>query len=262
MSTILHIYGPFSIQAFGLIIVIGLCLFTIFLQKDPRSKKLFLQEQLSSILLFAAAAGITGGRLLYVFENYDQMDSLWQTLHIWEGGFSILGTVLAIITFLPLYLQKLKIPVVPFFDVVAIYAPLMQSISRIGCFVAGCCYGKPTQVAWATIYRHKDCLAPLNCYLHPTQLYSSIMLLFVFLFMYFIVSKLYIKTGQLISTYLMCISVERFTNDFWRADRSFFTNFQIFGKLSIHQCIALFIFIIASLLFLHISFLGNKNKNK
>jgi len=178
---LLHIWGPISIQGFGLIVTIGLLIFTWLVYRNPRRKQLISNEQFSSALLVGILSGIIGGRLLYVVQEYRFMTSFWEAFRFWEGGFSILGTIISVPIALTIYLKKHNIPILPFFDLISLYGPLLQSISRLGCFVAGCCYGLPTDLPWAITYTNPQATAPCYLPLHPTQLYSALVLFSIFL---------------------------------------------------------------------------------
>ena len=162
-------------------------------------------------------------------------------------------------TLIPWYLKKINVSIIPFFDLVAIFAPLLQSISRIGCFFAGCCYGIPTTSPWGISYSDTNTVAPLHLTLHPTQLYSSLALLGIFLFMYFILQHTLKKTGQLFAAYLILASTERFIIDLWRADRVLVTN--ILVPLSFTQVIAMGIFIFAVTIFGIINYISLKKSD-
>lgn len=245
---LVHIFGPLSIQSFGLIIAIGLALFTWLVKRHPRRKKLMNVQQFSEVLLIGVISGIVGGRLLYVMEEFHAMESFWDAISFWEGGFSILGSLIAVPIAATIYLKKNKIPILPFLDLVALYGPLLQSISRIGCFVAGCCYGKVCSLPWAITYTASNSMAPTHMPLHPTQLYSSAILFFIFLFMRFVASKWCTIPGQLIALYLFLASAERFTVDFWRANRELFGSRHL-AFFSVHQWLALGIGIVTMLTF-------------
>jgi phosphatidylglycerol:prolipoprotein diacylglycerol transferase len=128
----------------------------------------------------------------------------------------------------------------PLFDLVAVYAPLFQSIARLGCLMAGCCYGCPTTMSWA--------ISIDGMYVHPTQLYSSILLFGIFIILYTFKYQWARRPGLLITRYLMLASAERFIIEFWRS------NPQIIGiwflhYLSIQQWIALALFCTAGVFF-------------
>lgn len=219
MHTLFPIYGPFAIHSYGFMIALGLMLFIYLVQKDSRFKKLKLEEHFSSILMVGIAAALLGGRLLFYVTFPHQFPTLFSFFEFYKAGFSILGAVLAVLITVSAYLHYLKIPILPTLDLVAIYGALLQSISRIGCFLAGCCFGIPTDLPWGITYTDPNSAAPLYACLHPTQLYSSILLMLIFVFQYFIGRKQFKKTGMLTWSYLFLLAVERFVVDFWRGGR-------------------------------------------
>lgn len=135
------------------------------------------------------------------------------------------------------------IPLLAVTDRFAIYAPLAQACGRIGCFIAGCCYGTICDQSWAVMYTDHNVFAPLYIRLHPTQLYSACTLFILFIFLYCFAQKWQLKTGQLTFLYLMLAALERFVIDFWRGDRAFFIT-DMFG-LSVHQLLSGGIVVIA-----------------
>lgn len=255
MRQLYSLYGPFAIQSFGLFIVIGIILFTYLFLHDPRRKKLISSEQYYNLLSWALVAGFIGGRLLYAATNWDSLPSLAHIFAFWESGYSLLGGILMLIALVPYYLNKHHIPIMPLIDLVCVYAPLLQAISRIGCFFAGCCYGLPTTAPWA--------IAPVYCdttghLLHPTQLYSAGLLFLIFLFLYFFGQNLFKKTGQITCAYLFLMSSERFLVDFWRADREFVFVSQ---QLSVSQLIALILGLIGICGFIYFTLDSKRKKS-
>lgn len=249
---LIHIYGPFSIQLYGICIVIGIVVAMSLALRHPWRPKIISKNHFIDIIIAGTFAGIVGGRILYVINEWHHMNNILDVIALWDGGFSLLGTVIAIPLFLPFYLKKIGVPILPFLDLVSLFAPLLQSISRIGCFLAGCCYGLPTVLPWAIMYTNKQSEAPLAIPLHPTQLYSSISLLLIFFLLYFFVQYWVKKPGQLTMIYLMLISLERFGIDFFRADREFF-GADSAHIISIHQYIALAIGTTACVIFIILS---------
>lgn len=247
MHTLLHIYGPFSIHSYGLAIAIGLLVFTYLMKRDPRFTKLHLNNKFISILLLAAAAAMLGGRIVFLMNQPEFYTNPLDIIAFWQPGFSILGSVLAVLLIIPFYLRRINVPIIPFLDLTAIYAPLLQSISRVGCLFAGCCFGIETTKPWAVVYTDADAAAPLNVCLHPTQIYSAILLLITFALMYFILQHIFKKPGQLICLYLMLTSTERFFVDFWRGDRLILPD--SLYALSTYQYMAAAIILGASIVF-------------
>ncbi len=250
---LLHIYGPFGIQAYGLFIMLAIIITVWFICKDKRFTQLNLEPVYLNIIIVSILAGCFGGRLLEIISEPDTYLHWYDWFALWQGGFSILGSILGIISIVPVYLKSINIPVLPICDLVAIYAPLLQAIARLGCFTAGCCYGTATHAFLSVIYTNYKSFAPHGIAIHPTQLYSSAILFIIFLFMYFIGQKVFKKTGQLFIAYLIFVALERFITDFWRAERIMVTHY-----LSFHQLVAITLVISSFILFIRISLTEKK----
>lgn len=233
---LLHLYGPFSIYTFGVMIGVGLLLFSIGILMDARRKKLLTSDQFFNILIVGFIVALAGGRLLYVITNWHSQESYAEAVSIWLGGFSLLGAVVSLVLIMPWYIKKQQISLLPFLDLVCTYAPLLQSVSRIGCFFAGCCYGSATDLAMGLVCKYpiEEKLAGIP--LHPAQLYSAGLLFLIFIFLYTIAHRMQLKPGILTCLYLILMSLERFMVDFWRGDREFSAYISLF---SITQLIAL-----------------------
>lgn len=247
-----HIYGPIYLNCYGLMIAAGILIFRYLLLKNPTRPKILTTEQFDNILLISIPVAIIGGRLLWALGSQPIVIAPLKILALWEPGYSVLGALLASLIFLPIYLKYQKISGLKLLDLVAIYTPLLHSIARIGCFLAGCCYGKLTSLPWGIIYTHPDVLVPESLKfikIHPTQLYSSIMLLGIFLFMYYFAQKYFTKPGQLISIYLILAGLERFIVDFFRADQELLS----WCALGLQQVLALGIIFAGASLYTYVS---------
>jgi phosphatidylglycerol---prolipoprotein diacylglyceryl transferase len=251
----LHIWGPFAIQWYGFFIALGALAFLLMIKRDPRFPVLNLQNCFDALFLWGAAAVLVGGRALHVMRHYDEYSSWTEWFAFWEPGYAVLGSTLAVLCVVPTYLYVYKVPLLPFLDLIATYAPLLQSIARFGCFFAGCCFGCATRVPWATIYTDAASLAPTNLFLHPAQLYSAFGLFVAFLTMYFVARKVCTIPGQQAMLYLILTSTERFITDFWRGDRELVLSLNKIGiTLSFHQFLALGIITTAGILLIIISY--------
>lgn len=188
-------------------------------------------------MVYGIASGGIGARLLWLFSNLNEINNPLEIASIWEGGLSVLGSIIGVLCMLTVYLSRHKIPLLPFLDLIATYAPLLQSIARLGCFFAGCCYGKICTQAWGIVYTDLGSFAPLNQALHPTQLYSAGALFALFILLVFMARNLSLRTGSIFSFYLAGAGLERFVVDFFRADQEWLPGgLRLF---SLHQCIAL-----------------------
>lgn len=250
-----QICGPFYANTYGLAILIAILTFLFLSKKDTVLSKIITPSQMIDLVLLETFVGILGGALLYALTNWNK-DALVNMLKVWQGGFSILGTIICVAITLPLYLKFKKIPILTFLDRIAIYAPLVQSIARLGCFGAGCCYGTKTDLPWGIIYKHIDSAAPLFCKIHPTQLYSSLILFIIFILMYYVFQKRASKRGILVALFFILSPAERFFVDFLRDDREFLTHFKL---LSINQLIAIGIMLVGFSLLIYYNFNNDKN---
>lgn len=216
-----QIYGPLWINSYGLFIAIGFLIFSYLTYRHPLRRKLISNDCFINTLLIGLLAGIIGGRLLFVLISVEVFaHNLWEILYPWIGGFSVIGSILGVIIVVPVYLRMHQVQILPFFDVVGLYAPILQAISRIGCFFAGCCYGlsAPEGFPFAVTFTHPDSLAPLNISLHPTQLYYTFFSLLLFVLLWGISKRCFPIPGTLFFVYLIGESFVRFFSEFWRAD--------------------------------------------
>lgn len=251
---LLHIYGPIAIHSFGVMIALGLIITLYLLHADKKLMKLVSQDQLTSIFQIGFFAGVVGGRVYFLTTNWSMLDHWTDAFFVWSGGLSIQGAVIGCMSALSIYFTTNNIIQLKVFDRVALYVPLLQAISRFGCFFAGCCFGQVTNLPWAVVYTNPDSLAPLCAHLHPTQIYSSLLLATAFVLLLSF-DKLYPdqKPGQILSLYIMLTSLERFFVDFFRGDREFPTNPTMFKTLSLQQALAVYMFVGAFVLLIIVS---------
>ncbi|HEX2978348.1 MAG TPA: prolipoprotein diacylglyceryl transferase family protein [Candidatus Babeliales bacterium] len=213
--TLIHIYGPISIHSYGAMIALGLIIFSLLALNDPRREKILTTDLFIMLLIRGIIAAIVGGKILFALTNWHLFEHPFEFIEFWHGGFSILGSILSVIAVIPWYLKKYSIDKWQLLDLAALYAPLLQSIARIGCFFAGCCFGLPTRlfvgISIADEYGNV-------CMRHPSQLYSSALLFFIFLFLYAILQKRVRTPGVLALWYVALVTAERFFVDFFRED--------------------------------------------
>jgi phosphatidylglycerol:prolipoprotein diacylglycerol transferase len=112
-------------------------------------------------------------------------------------------------------------PLLAVLDVVAAPVALGHAIGRMGCFVAGCCYGKPTSLPWGVTFTspvaERIAGTPLHVSLHPTQLYEAGAEFLNLLLLIWLGSRQRF-TGQLIGAYFILYGIERGTIEFFRGD--------------------------------------------
>ena len=260
---IFHIFGPLSIQGYGLMLGIGVTFLVFLAYRHPVRKQIVSKDIFFNTLVISVISGIIGGRLLHVLFDLDGFkDNLLEMLYPWVGGFSMIGTILAILITVPIYLKRHKVSVVSFLDLAGLYAPVIQIFGRIGCFLGGCCYGISTitQKWYSVTFTNPNCLAPTNIPLHPSQLYASATSVGILIIMNLVVklmrkykldnSKIF-GSGIIISSYLFLESLSRFILEFWRGDDVFIkTTFaQVITKtFTSYQLISFGIFVFSAVM--------------
>jgi len=227
-------FGSITIHSYGVMIALAVVLCAWGLSKDAKALKIS-SETIYDLMFWTVAWGILGARIFYISLTWDyfsqnllEMIMLQHGGLAWQGGF--LGGALAGIWFL----KRRKLPLRPMLDLAAPYIALGQSIGRIGCFLNGCCYGKP--VSWGVYF-------PLhNARLYPTQLYETFGLLVAFIILKYAQKKPH-HAGMIFVLYLWLGAIERFVVEFFRADHD-----NLWWGLSLFQYIAIVIFFVGFLL--------------
>jgi phosphatidylglycerol:prolipoprotein diacylglycerol transferase len=203
--------------------------------------------------LYIALSALLGAKLLMFvteFEYYSQNPSeIFSLSTLRSGGVYYGGFILAVVVAVA-YTRAKHLPVWKVCDVFSPGIALGQSIGRLGCFAAGCCYGKPTHsffgVTFTNPYSNQTVGVPLMIPLHPTQLYEAGANFVIFTILWL---KLRRKSfdGQVFVLYLTLYSLVRFTVEFFRGDAD--RGFLFGGLLSTSQFISVILLISAATLF-------------
>lgn len=203
------------------------------------------------LCLIVMISGMIGGRLFHVIFEYPQIyiNNPLRVFRFWEGGFVYYGGMITAIIFGSLFLKIKKLPFGIWFDFSAPILAMTYAIGRIGCFLAGCCYGRYCSLPWAVTFpRGVD--APAGMPIHPTQLYAAFGEFLILLFLLYLekargtknfFSKLVSRPGDLFLIWMMLHSLNRLFMESFRAD---FRGDSFFG-LSISTILSL-IFIVIS----------------
>jgi len=172
--------GPLSIHTYGLLVAIGFTIALLVAMKLGRKEGIGSQQVMDMGFIMILWS-IIGSRLMYVLINFSYYKNHpLDIFKMWQGGLVFSGGLIAAVLAIGWYLRRHHIP---FWKAGDLWAPSLaigQGIGRIGCFMAGCCYGRPTDLKWGVVFSHPNSLAPLNVSLHPTQLYASLSGLIIF----------------------------------------------------------------------------------
>jgi len=179
-----------------------------------------IQPQIvSDAVIWAGAAALVGGRLLYVVQN--ELGSVAQhpahILMVWMGGLSFYGGLIGALLALAIFARRRGLASLALLDVAAPAAAIGQAIGHIGCLIGGDSYGIPTDVPWAVIYRNPGAMAPQGIPLHPTQAYEAILLGVLFAGLWVNRERLArLGTGVVTGAYLLGLATIRFALFFLR----------------------------------------------
>ena len=188
-------------------------------------------------------AGILGAKIpLFIQSPGYYVSSLKHFFDLLRSGGVILAGLIAAVLVALVYFRKHKMNAWQLLDIAAPSIILGQAIGRIGCFLAGCCYGNMCSTSLGVEFNskiaHLHTGVPLGVHIHPVQLYNSIANFTIFFILLFIYKKR-IFTGQVFLSYMILYSVSRFTTEFFRGDVARIT---IGGPLADAQYIAIFAF--------------------
>ncbi|MCC7258317.1 MAG: prolipoprotein diacylglyceryl transferase [Gammaproteobacteria bacterium] len=174
--------GPLAVRWYGLMYLIGFtAAWWLGRRRAARPGAPVTAVQVDDLVFYGALGVILGGRIGYMlFYGRAQLaaDPL-SFLRIWEGGMSFHGGLLGVIVAMALYASKTRTAFLPLMDFIAPLVPIGLGAGRIGNFVNGELWGKPTDVAWAVIVDGVP--------RHPSQLYEAVLegaVLFTVLWLY------------------------------------------------------------------------------
>lgn len=217
MHPILIKIGPITIYSYGFFLAIGFILAIFYSTREAKRAGVDPQK-ISDLAFYLIIAALVGSRLLFIItEPHDFIENPLEVFKIWKGGLVFYGGFIGALITGIWYVKKHGMPIWKTSDIIAPGIALGQSLGRIGCFSAGCCYGKETTVPWAVTFTDINSLARLGVPLHPTQLYEAALDFCIFLFL---ISFRRRKTfdGQLIWLYTLLYAVARFIVELFRGD--------------------------------------------
>ncbi|HXX71851.1 MAG TPA: prolipoprotein diacylglyceryl transferase [Candidatus Acidoferrum sp.] len=223
MHPILFHLGSIPIYTYG-VLVAGGFLLGLWYGTRRASQVGLSPEFIWNLGVYAILIGLVCSKLWLLVSEWDyyaanpgQIFSVatFQSAGTFYGG--ILGAMVWVIV----YSRMRKAPLLAVFDVAAAPVALGHSIGRIGCFVAGCCYGKPTSLPWGVTFTDPTAAriagTPLNVALHPTQLYEAAAEFLNFLLLVWLGARQKFP-GQIAGAFFMLYGVERAGIEFLRGD--------------------------------------------
>jgi phosphatidylglycerol:prolipoprotein diacylglycerol transferase len=223
MHPLLFHLGPIPIHTYG-VLVAGAILLGLWLGKQQAARMGLDAERVWNAGIYMILGGLAGSKIWYILENHDyyfanpgQILSLntFQAAGVFYGGF------LAALATGVLYLRHSGLSYLALLDAYAAPVALGHGLGRLGCFSAGCCYGKPTMAAWGVTftsdYASRITGVPLGVPLHPTQLYEAGAEFITFAFLLWLGRRQRFQ-GQLFAAYMIGYGFIRGINEVFRGD--------------------------------------------
>jgi phosphatidylglycerol:prolipoprotein diacylglycerol transferase len=235
MHPVLFELGSIKLHAYGAMLAISFFLGILLAARRARARGVNpdLVFDTSLVIVFAS---ILGSRLMYVVFHRGEMQTWIDLVAVWRGGLTMYGGVLAAMGAALVYVRRRGVAFLRMADVMAPSLGLGLMLTRIGCFLNGCCYGKPTELPFGVHFPDETFVGHLfqGAAVHPTQLYSAFtgLIILVALLAY---DRSRRHEGQVFALYLVLDGAGRFGLDFFRYYEA---NVYVLGGLTISQLIS------------------------
>ena len=223
--------GALTVHGYGLCIGLGIAAALLLIWRRAEERKLDVKT-VNTLVLLILAAGFAGAKIFFLFAHWSEFRANPPGV-LGSEGFVVYGGIVCGLGAAYLYCRKRSLPFLRWADCFVPGVALAQGFGRIGCFLAGCCFGKPTDSIFGVVFPAGSA-APAGVPLWPVQLFSAagdLLLAGTLL----LLEKKRRGDGLLTGAYLLLYSVGRFLIEFLRADPR-----GAVGILSTSQFIALF----------------------
>lgn len=213
--------GSFSQSTYGVLVALAFVVALLVIGRLSRRAGLN-HDAVMNLGIYCALAAIVGAKIMmflidvpYYVNNPGEIFSL---ASLQAGGVFYGGLIASLITAL-VYMRRKHLPALETADVFAPGIALGHAIGRLGCFAAGCCWGRPTHLPWGVTFTNPVARqlvgVPLDISLHPTQLYESAAEFVIFGILWWRIRKRH-AAGAIISLYLVLYATVRFLVEFVR----------------------------------------------
>ncbi len=224
MHPILLKLGRFEIYSYGVMLAISF-LIGIYWAMARAEKRGVDKNNIMDLSILVVLSAVLGSRFLYVVTHIEEFKGRWldtinpiqSTGDIGIAGLSMLGGVVFTLIAVVFFSYKKQIPILKLFDILAPTFALGIFITRIGCFLNGCCYGNPCELPWGMIFPLTSPAGSMfqGVMIHPTQIYASLYGLAILIILVALDHKNRFD-GFLFSWFFILYGIARFSIDFVR----------------------------------------------
>ena len=245
--------GSFYLPTYGVLLAIAYLVGIWMLRRKARAEGL-PEQKIFDFSLYVLAAAILGAKLLLVIVEFRRYAANPASLvEVLRSGGVFYGGLIAATAVGVWYMRRHRLPAWKIADMGAPSIALGEAIGRWGCFAAGCCYGKPTDlpfgVTFTDPFANEAVGTPLNVALHPTQLYLSLNALIIF----FVLQWAYRRRtfdGEVFWLYVLLYAITRGILETFRGDsiRGFlvpgvFSTSQFIGLLAAASAVGMLVYL-------------------
>ncbi|MCK4412573.1 MAG: prolipoprotein diacylglyceryl transferase [Candidatus Eisenbacteria sp.] len=218
MRPILLELGPLRIHAYGFALALSFLIGSIWVARRGRMLG-YREDELSKLYFWVLASALIGARLYYAFQHPEDYEGDWIGIfRLWRGGLTQHGGVIGAIVVAWFFVRSRHWSFREIADLMAPAVALGEGITRVGgCFLAGCCHGRPCDLPWAVEYPVDSPAHGIfgATPLHPSPLYLAVGNILLFLWLSRMQSML-LGTGRVFAIYLAGASLIRFLVDYTR----------------------------------------------
>ena len=214
--------GPVTIYTYGVLLAASYLLGLQF--AITRARKWGLDgNRVLDLGVYIIIAALVGAKLLLLITEFDQFHaSPAEILSIARSAGVFYGGLIMAIAVAFWYIHRHHMPFWTTCDAFAPAIALGHVTGRLGCFAAGCCYGRPTNVSWAVVFTNPAAAAnvgtPLGIPLHPTQLYEAAAELLILVVLLATERRGHPFPGRTFWLYMILYAMSRFIVEFYRGD--------------------------------------------
>lgn len=243
MKSELLTIGPFTLYGYGFMIAIGIV--TAYIVAEYRARKMKMEyEHVAYIAIWCVLGGFVAAKILFwITEWKSVVEDPGFLLDTISDGFVVYGGIIGGILAGYIYGKVKKLNFLEYFDLIMPSIALAQGFGRLGCLLAGCCYGAETDSVLAITFTDSS-FAPNHVAMIPTQIYSSLLNFIHFGILLFIAKRKKFD-GQVAAVYLVLYSIGRFVMEFFRGD----VERGYVGVLSTSQFIGIFMCLVGIVLY-------------
>jgi phosphatidylglycerol:prolipoprotein diacylglycerol transferase len=214
-------FGPFTLHTYGVLLAVAF-LAGLWVASRQAKRAGLDANRITDMAVWVLIAGLLGAKALLVAVDWSYYGrNPRDVLSVFQSGGVFYGGLVAGILVAWWYARRYKLPGWQTADVLAPGVMLGQAIGRLGCFSAGCCWGKPTPLPWAVtftdVYAARQVGTPMDTPLHPSQLYESFAAFLIFLVLLWVAPRKRFH-GQVALVYVALYSAVRFGLEFLRGD--------------------------------------------